>query len=370
MQIQATKKLLDKLPFEKVEATEGNPLYDWHANLLTIDRRQTVVLMNDLTRYAVVLYGVKAKDFKRFDELVKEAIREVFLKERFSPKVVDWYIDELGAVTFHKTKNRSMTAQLNKAVDHVWLFADQLTTESLVNVSVGKHASRLLVGRGNNKMDEPYDALVDALKGIAEGALFQTNVVQLKVTLNLESHSIWRRLMVPLDLSFADFHEVLQIAFNWHDSHLHDYYFHDPKDEEKVIEGGLMRPKVNIVMNEESFYYGIEGVEMMMEDGLVLADFIPKHRYIKYVYDFGDDWQHDIVVEDVLLGQNISAPSCTDWEGIAPPEDCGGEFGFNEFLAIINDETHPEHREMTHWGWMQGYRSFSLDRVNRQLSRL
>lgn len=92
MQIQATKKLLDKLPFGKVEASEGNPLYDWHANLLTIDRRQTVVLMNDLTRYTIVLYGVKAKEFKRFDALVKEAIREVFRQERFHADVIDRYI--------------------------------------------------------------------------------------------------------------------------------------------------------------------------------------------------------------------------------------------------------------------------------------
>lgn len=370
MQIQATKKLLDKLPFEKVDSTEGNPLYDWHANLLTIDRRQTVVLMNDLTRYTIVLYGIKAKDFKRFDVLVKEAIRAVFQKERFSPEVIERYMENLGAVTFHKTKNRSMTAQLNKAVDHVWLFANELTAETLINVPVSKRASRMLVGRGNSDMDYPYEALIQALKGITDKNLFQTNIVLLKATLNFESHSIWRRLAVPLDLSFADFHEVLQIAFDWQDTHLHQYYFYDVHDEKKALLGGLMRPKMNIVMDEESLHYGGKGIEMMLEDGLCLADFIPKHRYFQYIYDFGDNWQHEIVVEDVLLGQDVAAPSCVAWEGIAPPEDCGGEFGFNEFLTILNDETHSDYREMVKWGRMQGYRPFDLRRVNVQLRGL
>lgn len=269
-------------------------------------------------------------------------------------------------MTFHKTKNRSMTARLNKAVDHVWLYAVELTAESLVNVSVGRRPNRLLVGDGRY----PYNELVHALKGMSDGNLFQTNIARLKVTLQLEGHSIWRRLAVPLDLSFADLHKVLQAAFDWHDSHLYEYNFYRPEDEEKVMDGAFIRPKTNIVMTEEAFYYGQEGVEMMLEDGLFLADFLPKHRYFQYVYDFGDHWQHDIVVEDVCLGQDIAAPGCIDWEGIASPENCGGAPGFDEFLAIINDETHREYREMKDWGQWQGYRPFDLARVNRQLGWL
>ncbi|HLR09757.1 MAG TPA: plasmid pRiA4b ORF-3 family protein [Sporosarcina sp.] len=367
MQIQATKKLLDRLPVEVVEVTEGNPLYDWHANLVTIHRRQVVVLMNDLTRYVIVLYGVKAKDFNRFDEVVKEAIRHVFQKERFSSTVIDNYIDALGTVTFHKTKNRTMTSWLKKAVEHVQILEDEITTKTLINDAVSMIASRFLVGGANGSL-VPYEALVEALGNITKASLFQSDVAVLHISLELENHVIWRKLVVPLDLSFKDFHNVLQAAFNWNNTHLHEYYFFNVKDEERAMQRTFVKPIQNIVMDERFLSDGMNGVEMLLEEGLSLADYIPNHRYMQYIYDFGDHWVHSIVVEEVLYGQNIGAPKCIDWKGIAPPEDCGGEPGFDTFVSIVNDKTHPENKEITSWGEIQGYQRFNLDLVNQQLS--
>jgi len=64
MLIQCTKKLLDAIERKPVAYEEKNLLFSWHANLITLNRKKTVVLVNDKTRYAVVLYGLKAKDFK------------------------------------------------------------------------------------------------------------------------------------------------------------------------------------------------------------------------------------------------------------------------------------------------------------------
>ena len=68
MQIRCTKKLLDTLKVVPEEMTEEDALFSWHANLLMINRRKVVVLMNDFSRYTVVLYGLKAKEFKNFNE--------------------------------------------------------------------------------------------------------------------------------------------------------------------------------------------------------------------------------------------------------------------------------------------------------------
>src|SRR5699024_585038 len=75
MLIQCTRKLLDQLKIKPSEVPrKTQPLFSWHANILTINRRKTVVLVNDSNRYVVVLYGLLAKDFQKLDQLIFEAI--------------------------------------------------------------------------------------------------------------------------------------------------------------------------------------------------------------------------------------------------------------------------------------------------------
>ncbi|WP_303969108.1 hypothetical protein [Sporosarcina ureae] len=62
MQISGTKKLLDLIPFTVAVHEEEDPFFSWHANVVLINRRKTIVLMNDKTRYIVALHGIKAKD--------------------------------------------------------------------------------------------------------------------------------------------------------------------------------------------------------------------------------------------------------------------------------------------------------------------
>ena len=367
MKIHATKKLLDALPFlvEDVAEEEVDSLYSWHANLLTINRRKMVVLMHDQSRYIIVLYGMKAKDFKRMDVLFQEAIRQVFKSERINNDVIEKYIEAAGSITFRKTKNRSMTARLNQACDHVWAYDEELTTTELVNVQVGKRASRFLVGDGSY----PYEELFEALGRLTDKPIFSTDVAVLDVSMALSSQTVSRKLMVPLNATFQEFHQILQAAFNWQDSHLHEFYLYDESEAAQSSTRRMVRPKINIVMDKEAIEYGSPGVDMKLEEGLTLADFIPTYTFIKYIYDFGDYWEHEIIVEEILTNQTISSPVCLEVKGIAPPEDCGGEPGFEQYLEIINQPTHPEHKEMKHWGRMQGYDEVDLDIINRLLEK-
>ena len=69
-----------------------------------------------------------------------------------------------------------------------------------------------------------------------------------------------------------------------------------------------------------------------------------------YLYDFGDGWEHRVVLEDVHpLRRSIKYPICTDGERACPPEDCGGVPGYNDLLAILADPEHDEHEEMISW---------------------
>ncbi|MGG0642673.1 plasmid pRiA4b ORF-3 family protein [Sporosarcina gallistercoris] len=377
MEIHGTKKLLDAISFSIVtEYVEREPLFSWHANLLVMNRRKTLVLMNDQNRYTVVLHGLKAKDFKRLDELIVEAIRETLKAENIGDDVIELYIKVAGAVTFHKSKNRSFVAQLNKSCDHVWFGLRGLDPDELISTNVAKQVSRLLVGKANHEMNLPYEELFNDLTKLSGKEIFQTDVAVLKVTMPFEDVPIWRRVLVPLSCSFETMHEILQILFDWHDSHMHEFILFDENETDEsqskyspTFTKQHYRPMLRVVMKEESLEMPGD-LPIKLEKNITLAGIVETHTVVKYMYDFGDGWMHDIQVEKVLHDQTISKPVCLEGEGTAPPEDCGGEPGFYKFLEIMKNPSSPENETMKSWARGQLYREFDLDVVNRRLRSL
>lgn len=141
-------------------------------------------------------------------------------------------------------------------------------------------------------------------------------IYQFKVELQNESPAVWRILEVDSEATFAQFHDVLQVAFGWENSHLHDFTI-EKKDGELVGD-------VEIVMN-------LEGLGMSPEGGLDetkerLKDwFIREDDFAIYTYDFGDDWRHKIVLEQVLpKDEDRVYPYCLEAVQAAPEEDSRG----------------------------------------------
>ncbi|MGD6794170.1 DUF6933 domain-containing protein [Metabacillus indicus] len=159
MLIQCTKKLLDELKVTPVEAKETDSLLSWHANAMKIGRHKFLVLVNDKNRYAIVLYGLKAKDKKNIDHLLRKAIYEVFQSEAINEEVINEYLSLLSHLTFAKTKNRTLVARLNKQCENV-LFAEKfLEIDSIVQVEMSKWISSLLAGDGKGSYFHPNEAM-------------------------------------------------------------------------------------------------------------------------------------------------------------------------------------------------------------------
>jgi len=89
MLIQCTKKLLDELNIKPATSADEGPIFSWHANLITVKRRKAVVLVNDKNRYVIILHGLKAKDFKKLDEHIIQAIRETFQDECIKDEIIE-----------------------------------------------------------------------------------------------------------------------------------------------------------------------------------------------------------------------------------------------------------------------------------------
>lgn len=179
-----------------------------------------------------------------------------------------------------------------------------------------------------------------------------TQVYQLKITLKHTKPPIWRRVLVPDNLTLNQLHHVIQVAMGWYDAHLHEFNI-----------GGIS--------------YGSPDVDFGMEvkdDAKVrINQVIGKNaKRFRYTYDFGDDWEHIIEIEKVLPYESGRIyPACVAGKRACPPEDVGGPWGYESFLETIRDPSDPEHEEMLEWvGGEFDPEEFDIDEVNEVFARM
>ena len=156
------------------------------------------------------------------------------------------------------------------------------------------------------------------------------DLYQIKVSLNGVKPPIWRRLLISSTTDLGELHEIIQIAVGWTDTHLHLF-----------VAGGDR--------------FGVPDPEFedgtIPEDGIRIGSLLKKEKqWITYEYDFGDGWEHKIVLEKILpYKPGETVPKCIAGRRGCPPEDVGGVWGYKEFLEAYKDKTHPEHGEMVEW---------------------
>lgn len=367
MLIQCTKKLLAELKVETSHPSEEeDELFSWHANMITLNRRKTLVIVNDSNRYIVVLHGLKAKDLKKIDQLILQAISETFREEGIKDEVIEAYISQSKKFSFTTTKNRTLVARLNKACENAYYFGDRLDQNNINQVALSKRISGLLVGTGKNTYTHPNQDMYRDLENFNGGPIFQSEAFVLHVKLELKNHDVWRRIIVPKQITFPELHETLQIVFGWKDCHLHEFSIFAGRpiglDSKKGKEE--RKPIVNLICDIEAFDYD-NGTPMKLEIGEKMQDYLPAE--IVYKYEFGDGWEHRILLEKIIDNYEMNYPVCLAGEGNSPPEDVGGEPGYEAFLAIMGDPSHTDYAEISSWAIAQGYEDFDIEMVNRGL---
>jgi hypothetical protein len=166
---------------------------------------------------------------------------------------------------------------------------------------------------------------------------------------------IWRQFVVPGSITLDRLHDVIQIVMGWKDYHLHDFvigkkrYTENPETKDDGAAEGLFR----------------------------LVDLVKlKGRTLRYLYDFGDGWEHEITVEDSRYwNPQLQAPvTCLDGVRACPPEDIGGVPGYYDFCQAVLDPGHEDHEHLTEWyagfPWYNGAfnsEAYDKEKVNAEL---
>jgi len=178
--------------------------------------------------------------------------------------------------------------------------------------------------------------------------LSQKNLVyQFKVVLLGISPPIWRRIQVPALFNFWDLHVAIQDAMGWLDYHLHVFHVSKPHSRRKI--------EIGIPDDEFDDHQFLPGWEIPVGEHFTSTGQTALHDY-----DFGDDWNHEILFEGIVLreeGQKY--PRCIAGERACPPEDCGGIPGYYHVLEVIRDPSHGEHQETI--DWLRGHAENFLD---------
>jgi len=166
-----------------------------------------------------------------------------------------------------------------------------------------------------------------------------SQVYQFMIALEAIWPPIWRRIQVPATYTFWDLHVAIADAMGWQDYHLHEFEMADPNTGDKVI-------------------IGIPDEEFLDDERVVLPDdrqriaryFTPDNNRARYIYDFGDGWQHRIELEKIVpREENVKYPSCLAGKRACPPEDCGGFGGYGRLLEALADPDDEEHEDLLIW---------------------
>jgi len=149
---------------------------------------------------------------------------------------------------------------------------------------------------------------------------------------------IWRRVHALSDSTFGDLHYVIQGAMGWDCSHLHEFAMCNPRT------GSLDR----IASSEE---VAEVGGDLINQDSVTIDSYFSSaNKKANYTYDFGDDWEHEIVLEKILdVVDGVDYPICIAGKRACPPEDCGGVWGYQDLIEILADPNNEEYEERLEW---------------------
>jgi hypothetical protein len=174
---------------------------------------------------------------------------------------------------------------------------------------------------------------------------------QIRVSLDGARPPVWRRSVGPGSTTLAKLHDILQVAMGWEDYHLHQFTIAGKRYGNREHDEGELG--------------------FIDERRHTLQSLFPeKGVRFRYQYDFGDGWEHTLVVEKIVpIGQGGHRPVCVAGAHACPPEDVGGIGGYAEYLAALQDPDDPEHEEWLRWRGAFDPEAFDLERVNAGLKR-
>ena len=291
-----------------------------------------------------VLWDELKQDYSRKDDVCAEA-RTRFLK--INDKI-------LAALRQADRQGMGMEEMLDNPVFQEMGKLSAMVSSALIMFNAPELLDETPADLG--EMTEMLNVAIDDLIERLAGGGAASSIYQLKVSLKGAKPPIWRRILVPSDMELIDLHNTIQAFMGWDNYHLHQFklgrtFFQSDPDPE---------------------FMGFGGFETEDSAGVRICDLLQLEKEkIEYEYDFGDSWEHVVLLEKIVEPEEGQAyPVCIKGKRACPPEDCGGLWGYYSLLEVLADPKADEHESMLEWTDGQiDPEAFDLTEANARLKR-
>jgi hypothetical protein len=217
------------------------------------------------------------------------------------------------------------------------------------------HAENGMKGNSLRHLVRAVTRILEKSKGIRAIPAHE-RVYQFKITLLTFEPPIWRRIQVK-DCTLDKLHAHIQTAMGWTNSHLHQF----------VIDGEIHGDPELLCDGWQDENTPVDSLHTRI--GTIVPEDGKQYRFL-YEYDFGDDWQHEVLFEGCLRASKEERyPLCVEGERACPPEDVGGVRGYAEFLEALADPDHEQHDEYGEWAGPFHAERFDAEKATKAMRR-
>lgn len=185
---------------------------------------------------------------------------------------------------------------------------------------------------------------------------------EIKVSIRDTHPPVWRRLKIPEGITFHELNAIIQLAFNWCGYHAYEFEIGATLQTEGIF---IELPQID----NEFFYHETKNSKKEKID-----NYFKEYKRMKYTYDLGDNWVHDITIEKILETDiKLVNPICIKAKMADLPEDCGGPWGYEELLEILSDQKHERYKEIKEWlesgfsTWDDDRECIDIEEINMRL---
>lgn len=177
---------------------------------------------------------------------------------------------------------------------------------------------------------------------------------RIKIAIKNSHPPIWRRCIIPEGLTFSDLTHVLNIVMGWGGYHLSSFEFDNLK----------------LRIEDEYDFFGYDDYEYLEPSQTPIGPLMESEKWFTYTYDFGDNWQHRVTIEEIIPDYEYDYPMVIKYKGDTPYEDCGGIFGYYDLLETLQNPENPDYEDMRDWAGDPEDQRYDMDSVNEKLKEM
>ncbi len=245
--------------------------------------------------------------------------------------------------------------QMMKTLEKKGLIRRQSGVPRSIEILVARDAIPEWKGKRITRTVKVWTLTSPAARDLEPASGGNAAVYRFKIILQDTHPVIWRRIET-MDVTLEKLHELIQTAMGWTNSHLHQFEIAGARYTDPRFMSG-----------------GFDDSGALDYTGIRIADLVSKHGSklrIGYEYDFGDGWQHEIVLEEVMQSEpGAKYPRCIDGERACPPEDIGGVYGFADYVKAITNPKHSEYGELLEWNGPFDPAQFDAAKATRRMKK-